>query len=204
MGRHEMDDRMQNSKQFTLSTRLIHLALASTIIVQLMTSLWMEKPKNGQEGNWFFEIHEYSGLLALGFAFTFWLVMILRRKGTPFGLLFPWLVAQRRLALWRDLKTHFHHILKRHLPDYSAESPLASAVHGLGLLLILLMSMTGGLYYLALNLALTKSVWAELVIETHEIFSTFVWVYLIAHSVLGILHHYLHNKSLANMLSIRP
>lgn len=194
---------MKQTKQFTLSTRLIHLVLASTIMVQLITSLWMAKPKNGREGNWLFEVHEYSGLLALGSAFAFWLMILYRRKGTPFGLLFPWLLAQRRQDLWSDLKAHWHHILKRRLPDYSAESPLASAIHGLGLLLMTLMSMTGGLYYIALNLAMTKRVWAELVIETHEIFSTFVWVYLISHSVLGVFHHYLHNKSLADMWSIR-
>ena len=58
-----------------LMTRSAHMGLALAIILQLATSLIMEHPRKGRPGDFFFEVHEYVGLLALGFAFLFWFVV---------------------------------------------------------------------------------------------------------------------------------
>jgi len=87
-------------------TRLVHAGLALAVVVQLATSLLMEKPKPGQPENLFFEVHEYSGLTALAFVFAFWAVVMTRRRGTEAAALFPWTSPARRSAVADDFGRH--------------------------------------------------------------------------------------------------
>ena len=45
-----------------LATRLFHAGLALAIITQLVSSLVMEPAEDGEPGNLWFTLHEYSGL----------------------------------------------------------------------------------------------------------------------------------------------
>jgi hypothetical protein len=56
------------------ATRLLHAGLALAVILQLLTSLPMEPPEPDRVGNWYFQVHQYSGLLAFAFVFAFWVV----------------------------------------------------------------------------------------------------------------------------------
>ncbi len=192
-----------NAPKHSWATRLFHAALALAIITQLATSQLMEKPGPGKPENVFFEIHEYSGLIALVLATLFFLNIALRDKGTDAGALFPWLSGARLRALGADLSDHVKAAKKFRLPEYKSESPLASAVHGLGLALMAVMAGTGAIWWAAGKLGAAKSPVVNVAIEAHEIFSNLVWAYLIGHASLALIHHFTDGLSLAEMWSLK-
>jgi len=193
---------VENSRHIFL-TRLFHMALATAVIVQVLTSLLMTAPLEGREEDWLFEVHEFSGITALLLALGFWLVVAYRRRGTQTAVMFPWFSAARRRALWEDLGDHWRHIRVLRLPDFRTESPLASAVHGLGLLLMTAMAASGALFFLALGTGASESIWAEIDIEVHQVLAIFVWAYLTGHAGLAVVQHYLRNMRLSEMWSLR-
>jgi len=188
--------------EFGLATRLVHAGLALSIIIQLLTSLIMEGPRGSAPGDGFFTVHKYAGYVALAFSLLFWLVSLLRRRGTELGALFPWLSAQRLRAVLADIGAHVSAGLKGRLPVHDGTTPLASAVHGLGLALMTLMAVTGTIYGVEVGMGWhAADPHGMLVITIHRMFANLVWAYLIGHAVMGLLHHLLRVGSLSRMWS---
>jgi cytochrome b561 len=95
--------------------------------------------------------------------------------------------------------------MDKRLPPYEETAPLASAVHGLGLLLMTAMAASGGVY--------AAQVWAgaqspepdaSLVMTVHFALANLVWAYLIGHAAMATIHHFAHAASLRRMWSLRP
>lgn len=185
-------------------TRLVHMGLALAVIVQLATSQFMEGPKPGRPENFYFEIHEYAGLAALAFALLFWLLLLVRRHGTDAAALLPWFRARHRAALGRDLARHWHALRSLRLPHYVEHSPLPSAIHGLGLLLMSAMALLGAIWFVADIFGAGRDPAVHLAIEAHELLANLVWAYLIGHAALAVLHHVMGEASLTEMWSTRP
>lgn len=120
-------------------------------------------------------------------------VLMLRRTGTAAGALFPWLSAPRRAALAQDTRRHWQALRAGRFPAYAKAAPLASAVHGLGLLLVTLMAASGFTWWLGANGA----------VGPHKLFANLVWVYLIAHAGLAVIHHLRRDAALTDMWSLR-
>ena len=87
-------------------TRALHLLVAAAIVFQLASSQVMRVPRPGrpplsdlEAGA--FALHEYAGLVSMAIIALFWLWLLVRRKGTDLGLLFPWF-SRRRLADLRE------------------------------------------------------------------------------------------------------
>lgn len=191
------------SAQHTRLTRLAHMGLALAVISQLLTSLVFVAPSPGQSGNVYFEIHEYGGLTAMAFVILFWLALTVRRVGTAAGLLFPWFSPRKLRALWEDTMTHLRALIRFRLPPYEEHGPLASAVHGLGLLLITAMALTGTLYYLVNAGNPDAGGFVGVLMFIHLGLANLVWAYLIGHATLAVVHHFSDNLSLAEMWSLR-
>lgn len=192
------------STPHALSTRLIHAGLALSICAQLATSLVMTGPTDVATGDVLFQVHRYSGFAALGFALLFWLALGLRRRGTEAAALFPWLFADRRRALFADVAAHARAILDRRVPSYEETGPLASGVHGLGLLLMTAMAASGAVY--------AAQVWAGLqspepdasaAMTVHFALANLVWAYLIGHAGMATLHHLAQSASLSRMWRLK-
>lgn len=181
------------------ATRLLHAGLAVLVISQLGSSLLMVAPLDDHAENVFFEIHEYTGLAALVLATAFFINVFMRRGGTPVSRLIPWFSSASRLLLWQDITRHWQTLRSRRLPDYESGAPLASAVHGLGLLLILSMAATGGLFYIALLLGAKEAVWVSLDLDLHRLLATLAWTYLIGHAGVALLYRYVGQLALARM-----
>ena len=184
-------------------TRFAHIGLALAILTQLGTSLVMHGPGQDHSGNVAFEVHETSGLVALGFAFLFWIVLVARRAGTAPGALFPWTSKQRRAALWEDSRAHLTALTKLRLPDFSAVSPFASAVHGLGLLLMSAMALSGAIYFLFNTGGADAGAAVRAAMGVHLLLANLVWAYLLGHAGLALLHHFTHRMDLREMWSLR-
>jgi cytochrome b561 len=165
----------------TLPTKLLHAALLLSVLWQLGASSLVERPRAGQLGNAFYEIHQTVGLATLGLVLAFWLWSAVRRRETPLMALFPWFSRHRLTVVLADLKRHWAMLVQRRLPDGDAETPLASAVHGLGLLTALAMGATGAWLY-------TQSVPAGVVLEVHKAVANLMWAYVVGHAGLAVLH----------------
>ena len=191
--------------QHALSTRLVHAGLALSICSQLATSLIMQGPTDTTVGDAMFQLHRYSGFAALAFAMLFWMTLTFRRRGTASLALFPWFSRERRRAFATDLLNHLRTAVRGRLPAYEETGPLASAIHGLGLLLMTAMAVSGGVY--------AAQVWAglqspepdgSLAMTVHLALANLVWVYLIAHAGMATIHHFARSASLARMWRLRP
>lgn len=191
-------------EKHTLRTRVLHGGLALAILTQLLTSLAMEGPDDVQSGDLLFQIHRYSGLTAALLALALWLVILTRRRGTDLGALLPWFSGTRLSALWFDLRVHMAALIRLRLPAHDPDAALPAAVHGLGLLLISAMALSGTIYFLQVMLGVHS---AEpdgmLAMTVHVMLANLVWAYLIGHAGLGMLHHLLRSASLTQMWSLR-
>ena len=184
-------------------TRLIHMVVACLVVVQLLSSLVMIKPTDNQAENIFFEIHEYSGISAFIFIFAFFITTLLRRRGTAPALLFPWFSKASRGILLKDIYRHISAVRAMRFPDHNPNAAFPSAVHGLGILLIMAMATTGGMFFIALYLGVEKTLWATTVIQVHTLFGSLVWAYLIGHAAMAFIHHFAKKQPLSDMWSIK-
>jgi cytochrome b561 len=187
----------------SLGTRLAHAGLAGAVILQLGSSLFMQVPRGERPANFGFEMHETIGVVALIFALGFWAVVMWRIVGTDAGRLFPWASGTRLAALKADLVMHGRALRRLRLPPYDPAGAFASAVHGLGLLLITYMALSGTMYLIAPQVGYEESTLLHLAMDVHGAFGTLVWAYLIGHAGLAVLHHFTNGLSLGEMWSFR-
>ena len=196
-------DTAHHATRHTLPTRLVHAGVALAVVTQLLTSRVMKPAEDGHAGNLWFEFHEYVGLAAFALILLFWIVLTARRRGTPAALLFPWFSGARLSALWSDIKRHAHALRHLRLPPHDDPSPLASAVHGLGILLITAMAGSGTLYYLIGDGNPDAGGWVGVAMSVHKALANLVWVYLIGHVSLAVLQHLFTDFNLRQMWSLR-
>ncbi|TPW32825.1 cytochrome b/b6 domain-containing protein [Pararhizobium mangrovi] len=192
-----------NASPHALPTRWAHAGLAIAVLVQLATSQFMQGPRDNG-GDWLFTIHEISGITALVFAFSFWLVVALRRRGTSAGKLFPWFSGRGWRLLGGDILRHAKALVRFRLPEYQEHSPLPSAIHGLGLLLMSGMAATGFTWFFFHLTGLPGGGIPHAAMFVHHLFANLVWAYLIGHGLLALVHHFAGQASIARMWSVRP
>lgn len=191
----------EKTRPHSRATRLFHLAIALLVISQLATSRVMTSPKENREEDWLFEIHEYTGLVAFFVIAGFWLFTMYRLRGTRRGVLYPWFSRESLAALATDAKRHGQAFMKLRVPEHIEHAPLASAIHGLGILLVLLMACTGVTWFIGMQLGDMAHVWAEAAKEIHEFFSNVVWIYLFGHAGIALINHFAGKQSLTDMWS---
>lgn len=182
------------------ATRLNHAGLAIAIIVQLGSSQFMNPDKGG---NTAFEVHEYAGLTAFAFVLGFWIFSLVRQRGTPIIELLPWASTKHRTALWNDVRAHAASFRRFKLPAHQEASPLASAIHGLGLLLMTAMAASGTLYYFVNTGDPDAGGLVGAAMFVHKNLGNLVWAYLIGHAGIAVLSHFGKTMSLRTMWSLK-
>lgn len=174
----ELNVMIVNAK--SVLTRTLHLALLIAVMHQLVGSSIMEAPRLGQPGGLIFDLHEWGGLTSLGLVLLFWFWTLIRRGEATLPALLPWFSSIRRALVWADFKLHVRSLARLRLPE-EGDGALASAVHGLGLLTVTAMAVTGTASLIAPGLA-------EQLIGVHKVIANFMWAYLIAHASIAIIH----------------
>lgn len=187
-------------KPHALPTRMLHAGLAGAIILQLASSQFMDADG---AGNTAFKVHEWSGLAAFGLVVAFWGNTMLRQSGTPLVELLPWLSGTARKALWQDIGHHITSLRARTLPSHGASAPLASSIHGLGLLLMLAMAASGTVYYFINTGDPDAGGLVGLAMLVHKTLANLVWAYLIGHAGMGVVAHVAGSLPLGRMWSLR-
>lgn len=92
---------------------------------------------------------------------------------------FPWVSGKRLRYLGADVRLQAVSISKgKRAPG--DDLPLASAVHGPGILCALVLALTGALGH--------YTTWGKSMMGHHELFVAPMWVYLIGHVDVAVLH----------------
>lgn len=187
----------------SLPTRLLHLLLAAAIVHQLAVSLLMQKPEPGTPENLGFELHQGVGLASAGILVIFWLWLLVRRREHGIAALVPWFSAARRGAVAADLARHGAALKKWALPSPAEETPLASAVHGLGLLVATGMAATGVVIYATMAPDGTLSGVGSGALNVHSLLANLMWAFLVGHAALAVWHQMKGHDVLKRMFSLK-
>ncbi|MDA3920735.1 MAG: cytochrome b/b6 domain-containing protein [Salinisphaera sp.] len=131
------------------------------------------------------EIHEWVGLIATAIVILHWLWSVADSvDGGSLRALFPW-GARGRQNVIEDLM-----VLRRiRLPLRDHGEPgLAGLIHGLGLLCVSAMAVTGSIIFFLLGPEGFQ--WPAMItlLDLHAFISAFVWVYWLAHVGIALLH----------------
>jgi len=185
-------------------TRCLHGGLSIAIVIQLLTSALMSGHHKNELPDPLFVVHQFSGLTALILVCSFFLVTLFRRRGTPFGRLFPWFSPTRRAELYADVSNYARALVRLRLPDYYPNAALPSAIHGLGLGLMAAMAGSGAIWYAAQSVGLHDAAVVRLAMAGHHLLGNVVWVYFIGHAGLALLRHWMRQSSLTEMWWFKP
>ena len=178
------------------TTRALHLLLLLAVVHQLITSKVIDRPLPGDTPSTLFLLHEYIGMASLGLVCGFWLWTLVRHGETNPARLFPWLFPRRIAAIVNDVADHIHAIVRQDFA-FEGSGALASAVHGLGLLIVTAMATTGTVLFFS-----GGSVF-HYAMSLHRVIANLMWAYIIGHSGIAALHHLLGSDILRRMFWIR-
>jgi len=191
---------MIQPKYWDKPTRLLHLGLAVTVSIQLLVSLIMTPPGDAETATTFthdaFVTHKWVGMLALIFVLCHWAWTIGTSGGAGLGHLFP-LGRSGRREIVDDIRL----IASRRLTEGGQRGGLPGLVHGLGLLAVTAMALTGGVLFVLLPKNGQLSALARNVGDLHSLISNFVWAYWFGHVALALLHHATGHDTLRKMFN---
>ncbi len=186
------------NKNWSLATRFLHVGLVLTVTLQLFISLVMTEP--GDDGSAFgkllFEAHEIIGLTALLIVISHWVWSLSNQVDGGLKHLFPW-----RGDAWKDVVDDVKGLMDIKLPEGGMRGGLPGLIHGLGLLAVTGIAMTGGMLWLLLPEVGEPGMIAEVFKEFHEGFATLVWTYWIGHGGIAMAHHFSGHDYVKKMFS---
>lgn len=176
-------------------TRVLHLTLLLIVLHQLIGSAFVERPMPGDDADWPFLVHVWTGTAGLQILFGFWLWILARNRcETRVSALVPWIFPSRLKALFGEADQIVSDLLALRRP--SLERPaISSAVHGLGLLLATLLASSGALWYFVLD----GTYAGKLVLLVHKAAGNLMWAYIVGHATMALLHHFFGEDTLVKM-----
>lgn len=175
-------------------TRLMHWALAITLTFQLFSGLFVASPQT----RLYFHLHEAVGLIAGVVILMEWMWIYTDREGR---ILFPW----SRVGLAR-VGSELAGLLRGQLPERGRRVGLSGFVHGLGLLAMTGMAVTGVLIFVVVPAGHTGSTdygsFTALSL-LHRFLAQFAWAYWIGHVVFAVLHQ-VRGSNVFGAIFLRP
>jgi cytochrome b561 len=188
----------------TYKTRLLHSMIAVLITVQLYTiyaldNRFFTKPIR----SFLFSVHTYSGIVAFCTLLLFWIVIITRRQGTSFKELFPWVSISALKNLFDDCVYYLKSLCHFKIPEHRTPAPLASAIHGLGIIIMSIMAITGVHRYIVYQFAITKTPLIKAITSLHGVFGDYAWIYLGVHASIALINHIAKKQKLSAMWSFK-
>lgn len=186
------------AKNWSLPTKILHIGLVATVSLQLVISLLMDEPdeKGSVIGGALFEAHEVIGLSALAIVILHWTWSVVNQVDGGLRHLFPWGRAGRE-QIGNDIKA----LLSFKFPPASTGGGLAGLIHGLGLLAVTGIALSGGMLFLLYPDNAEPEMLVKGIEELHEGFATLVWTYWLGHGGIAILHHLSGHDYLKNMFT---
>ncbi|THD42409.1 MAG: cytochrome b/b6 domain-containing protein [Bradyrhizobium sp.] len=181
------------------ATRALHLSLLLVIISQLLSSQVMERPFPGDEPGWPFFLHEWIGLAGVGVITLFWLWSLVRNSAeTPLSRLFPRFSPKGLSDVAYEMVGFLRDVFALRMPSFELDA-IASAVHGLGLMLASFLALSGAAWYFVFS----GAPFGKTVTGLHSLAGSLMWVYLIGHASTAILHQLAGDDVLSGMFWFR-
>ena len=88
-------------------------------------------------------------------------------------------------------------------PDQRTQTlPLAGAVHGLGLLTVSGMALSGAIIFFGMGSDGSTSAFVAFVKEIHVVSASFMWSYIIGHAVMAIYHQWRGSPLIMDMFNL--
>ncbi len=180
---------------YTRPQRVLHSLFALLMVGQLFTESFMRHPKPGRvlthEQALFFEAHEFVGLALLFIVAARFALLI--GNGSDIARLFPWASKAGLARIVADLKS-----LPRSLfqDPNQHEGAIAGSIHGFGLLLGLGLGLTGSFIFAGMNPDGSMDTATHGIKEVHEVLGTLLWIYVIGHVAMAIVHQLMGHRSL--------
>ena len=187
-------------KNWSLQTRFLHIGLVLTVTAQLFISLVMTAPdhKGSAFSKLAFEAHEFIGLSALTIVLLHWAWSVYSQADGGLRRLFP-VSAQDRGQLIQEMNA----LKAGKLPSVESKGGLIGLVHGLGLLAVTGMAVTGGFLFVLFPEVGEPGAVAEAFAEVHEGIATLVWTYWVGHGGMALIHHAKGQDVLRKMFDFR-
>jgi cytochrome b561 len=187
-------------------TRWLHAGIALGVMVQLFSSLFMDVPAPGrplvETGYRFFAVHRWSGITVVTLVILHWLWGLSGHVAGGWGHLFPWFSRRRLRNLLSDIKD-VPKWLQGAFPDQQEETiALAGAIHGLGLLAVSAMALSGTTIFLGMRPDGSMSRLVALVREGHMYMGNVLWVYFLGHVGIAVLHQWRGDRLITNMFNL--
>jgi cytochrome b561 len=180
-------------------TRALHLSLLLVVLNQLISSQFMERPLPGEEPGWPFAVQEWTGLAGVGVITLFWLWSLTRSSSeTPLSRLFPWFSPKKLSDIVDEIAGFASDIFALRMPSFGLDAT-SSAVHGLGLMLASFLALSGAAWYFVF----TGTPYAKTVMGLHSLAGNLMWVYLIGHAAVAILHQLAGDEVFSRMFWFR-
>ena len=177
------------------ATRILHFALLIVVLHQLLSSLWAEKPPPGEAMGWPLYLHERAGIAGVAVLGLFWVWLLARGPREPsIGRLFPWFSPARIAAVFADVAKILRAVAELRRPPLDLDA-LASATHGLGLLVASWMALTGAMWFFVFD----GGSYGRTVLGLHRLVANLMWAYLIGHASVALLHQALGDDIFSRM-----
>ena len=186
--------------------RWLHAGMALAVVIQMLSSQVMQVPQPGrvplEPQHAFFLIHEWSGLTLVTLLVLHWLWGLTGHVAGGWGHLFPWFSRARLRALLAALKALPNWLRDSSALDEEVIYPLAGAVHGLGLLTVTAMALSGATMVLAMPPDGSMGTLLRAVRWIHGSVANFMWAYVIGHVAMALLHQVRGEHLLTKMFDL--
>jgi len=183
-------------------TRFLHLGLALTVTIQLLVSLFMVPPGSHHPSTFLehaeFLVHEWVGLCALCIVLAHWTWSILSSGSASLGHLFPF----SRDGL-RRIAVELRGLLSGRLARGGPRRGLPGLVHGLGLVAVSAIAVTGGMLFVMIPENGDPGALAHHIGDLHSLIATLVWTYWFGHIGMALLHQFAGDDTLRRMFRLR-
>jgi cytochrome b561 len=186
--------------------RWLHAGIALGVSVQLCSSLFMDVPAPARPlagtGYQVFLVHRWSGVTIATLVILHWFWGLSGHVTGGWGHLFPWFSGPRFRHLMSDIRD-VPKWLQGAFPSQQAETiPLAGAIHGLGLLAVSAMALSGTIIFFLMGPHGTVSPLVAIVRQGHSYMGRVVWVYLLGHVGIALLHQLRGDRLITNMFNL--
>ncbi len=177
---------MIKSRHFDWPAHLLHWLFALGVTFQLFSSIWMHHTAKAGRAQWtlnLFFYHQTIGMVVLVLLILYILrsLMLIEQGKDKLGHLFPYQSSQRAV-IWQDIKR----LVRFDIPEHSSGG-LAGAVQGAILVWVTAVAITGFMWFSVQGNAASATL-AYALKETHEWLASWVWYFVGAHAVMGIIH----------------
>lgn len=174
----------------------LHAFVIGAILLQWLSSEFMAKPWSDEQSAWgqlLFSLHYWTGI-STSVAFAALVTLLCYRHGNPIAHFFPWLRADGRKKLTREVGQIWRHAKQRRMPGIAETQVVAASVQGAGLSIITGTVATG----ILIALVGPETPLAHEIGEFHELFFAPLLGYMALHGAAGVLHRLAGHRLFAN------